>query len=177
MPRLHHAGLSFIEILVYVGLLAMTGVVLTRFATQVIERNSHVQLTAQVLDNARGAMAALTQEIRHSSGVYTPTSSFDTHPGQLSLASRHNLPADENETYVDFYLDDERLYVKREGEPAALFTSENVRVSNLTFVYLNQTSDAPAVQVNLTVVPSGASQEAQAQAAVTLSSTASLRSY
>lgn len=171
------SGVSLLEVLVYITLLAVLGVGLIRFATHVIQRNSETQLKAQVLDNARSAMAIMTKEIRHASGVYDPTSTFGSHPGQLSLATTFELPADENETYVDFYLDDERLYRKREGNTAELITAEKVRVTNLTFTYLQQTLASPAVQISLTVEPSDSTSQAAANSTVVLSSTASLRTY
>lgn len=177
MRRRSDHGFTLIEMLIYASLLAMIGVVLTTFASQVIQRNAHTQLKAQVLNNARGVMGTITQEIRHASGVYDPTSVFGSHPGQLSLSTTQNLPADETETYVDFYIDDDRLYRKRESEAAQLITGENVSVTNLTFSYINQTAQAPAIKVNLTITPKDASSVAAAQSVVTLTSTASLRSY
>jgi type II secretory pathway pseudopilin PulG len=168
-------GFTFIEILIYTGLLAVIMFTLTTFATRVIRQNAHTQLTSQVLDNARGAMEAITREIRQSTGVYAPTSTFDTFPGQLSLSTTQSLPADEEVTYVDFYIDDERLYRKREGTPAELVTSEQVRVTNLTFDLLNESSATPAIQITLTVEPAVSSDEAAAQSAVTFVTTAALR--
>ncbi|MGH7926327.1 MAG: PulJ/GspJ family protein [Candidatus Binatia bacterium] len=170
-------GLTLIEILVYTGLLATMIVVLTLFAVQVIRRNAHAQLAAQTLDNARGAMAVITQDIRHATGVYSPTSVFSSHPGQLSLVTTQELPAGEDETYVDFYVDDEQLYVKREEAAAEAITSNNVRVTSMTFLYLHQTSSAPAIRVSLTVEPRDTSAQASSEGSVTLTTTASLRSY
>jgi len=72
-------------------------------------------------------------------------------------------------------VDDDRLYVKREGQDEQLITSEKVKVNELTFSLLADASEKPAVQVRITVEyvdpirgPSNA---------VTLVSTATLRSY
>jgi type II secretory pathway component PulJ len=170
-------GFSLLEVLVYISLLTVVGLALVGFATRIIRSNSEAQLKAQVLDNARSAMALMTKEIRHANGVYDPTSTLLSHPGQLSLATTFDPPADEQETYVDFYLDDERLYRKREGSAAELITAEKVRVTNLTFTYLQQTLAVPAVQITLTVEPADAASGAADRSTVTLSSTASLRQY
>ena len=173
----YSSGLSLLEIVIYTALLALVAVVLTTFASRVIQRNAHARITDQALDNARGAMSTLVFEIRHAGGIYDPTSTFDVHPGQLSLATTENLPAGEDETYVDFYIDDDRLYRKREGQNAELITSEQVRVTNFVVTYLNQTSSAPAIRIQLAIAPATGSASVIAEGTVSLVSTASLRSY
>lgn len=168
-------GFTLIEMLVYIGLLSIVGTVLILFGAFIIRQSGHTQLTAVVVGNARGAMDDMTREIRRASGVYSPTSVFDTYPGQLSLATTELLPDDENETYVDFYIDDERLYRKREGGNAQLLTSEQVKVTNLVFTHLNESNNGSAVRVELTVEPAQAAPQTQDQTTVTLVATATLR--
>lgn len=175
-PR-SQSGFTFIEMLIYTGLLAVIGVSLTLFASRIIRQNAHAQLTTRTLDNTQSAMATITQEIRQSSGIYTPTSTLDTSPGQLSLISALNVPTDEIQTYVDFYIDDDRLYRKREESSAELLTSERVRITNLTFDLLNEGASSPAVRTTITAEPAGASGEAIAQSTVTLTTTTALRSF
>jgi len=107
------SGTSLIEVVVYIALLAIMGTAITFFAAQIIRHNAHARNTAQVIDSARSTLAFMTSEIRQSSRVYTPTSTLGAHPGQLSLATTKDLPSDENETYVDFYIDNNRLYQKK----------------------------------------------------------------
>lgn len=171
------AGLTLVEVLVYAALLAITTTVLIRFALQINQRTAVARTTSTVLSNAHGALTLLTREIQHANGVYDPTSVFDIHPGQLSLATYQNLPADEKETYVDFYIDDDRLYRKRESQPAELVTSENIRITNLTFTYLNQGSRTPAVQINLTAAPANTASPSASQSTITVTTSASFRAY
>lgn len=168
-------GFTFIEVLIYTILLAMIGAALTLFATRIIRQNAHAQITAQVLDNARGAMEEITREIRESNNVYTPTSVFDSSPGQLSLATAQNAPTGENESYVDFYVDDGRLYRKREDTAAELITSEQVQLTNMTFELLNEANARPAVRITLTVEPASGSTELIAQSSVTFTTTVAIR--
>lgn len=176
MPARLKQGFTLIEVVIYIGLVAIIGIVLTSFATRMIRSNSNAQFTTEALNNARGAAGAITREIRHARGVYYPTSVFDTHPGQLSLATRENLPAGEKETYVDFYVDDNRLYLKRENEAAQLLTSQNVQVTNLVFTQLNTGVSASAVRVEITVAPDTQVADVATQSSVTLTTTAALRS-
>jgi len=170
-------GLTLITVLVYVTLLALIAVLLTRIATSFIRANTEAQLTGEVIDSSQRSLALITQEIQEASGVYTPTSILGSHPGQLSLATTHNLPTDEAVTYVDFYVDDEHLYVKREGAAPALVTSERVKVENLTFTHLYPTSDHSAVRIAATFTADVPGADTQTRTSISLTSTVSLRNY
>lgn len=182
-------GFGLIEAVTYIALLAVIALAVSGFVFQLVRFNARAQATAQALDDARRAMAIITYETRHAVGVYNPTSSFGTHPGQLSLETTRQAPTGETSTYIDFYVDGERLAVKRESQPVQLITSEGVKVTSLVFTQLDGASPSPTVspsptpsesttapntvRVQLTVEARGAATEA----AVTLYSTASLRAY
>lgn len=170
-------GFTLIAALVYVALLALVAVVLARFASSIIRNQAQSQLAGEVIDNAQRALAIITQEIQQADSVYTPTSVLSAHPGQLSLATTNNLPADENITYLDFYVDDEHLYLKREGAIAALLTSARVKVSNLQFTHLNPTSAHQAIRIAATFSADVPGSDLQTQTAISLTSTVSLRKY
>lgn len=170
-------GLSIIEVLIYTILLSLVATSLLLFTMRIVQQTSSARVTSATLDNARGAMTVITSEIRQANAVYTPTSVLGSSPGQLSLATTRNAPVDEDETYVDFYIDDERLYRKREGIAAELITSEQVKVTHLTFSHRNTESLGSAVQVTLIVVPAQANAQILAAATVSLTTTATLRAY
>jgi type II secretory pathway pseudopilin PulG len=175
--RHHSTGFSLVEMVVYIALLAIIGTVLTLFASQLLNRNTQAQLNAGTLNNAQQIIEVLSHELREANGVYYPTSVFDVHPGQLSLATTKNLPADENLTYVDFYVDDDRLYRKRESQAAELVTSQNVKITKLVFTHVNGSSNQSAVRIELTVAPDTASAKASAQGSASISTSVSLRAY
>lgn len=171
------AGLTLVSALVYIGLLALIAAMLARIAAGLIKTNTQAQLAGEIVDNAQHALGVITAEIQQADSVYTSTSVLATHPGQLSLATTHNLPSDENITYLDFYLDDEHLYLKREGGGAELVTSERVKVSNLQFTHLNPTGEHTAVRVAATFTADVAATDVQTQTAVSLTNTVALRAY
>lgn len=170
-------GLTLVSALVYIALLALVAAMLARITAGLIRTNTQGQLSGEVIDNAQHALAIITQEIQQADSVYAPTSVLNTHPGQLSLATTHDLPTDENITYLDFYLDDEHLYLKREGADAELVTSERVKVSNLQFTHLNPTGEHSAVRVAATFTADVAAADIQTQTAISLASTVALRAY
>ena len=167
-------GFTLIEVLIYAALLVVIGIVVSAYFIQITNIAESSRRSRESLDNARRVMNIVTQEIRHAEAVYTPTSVFGTNPGQLSLETIRDLPADENTTYVDFYLDDSGVYVKRENQVEELISSEKVQITNFTFAHLTGGS-GNAVQVSLTVQYSDAFTGPLTP--VTLTQTASLRSY
>jgi type II secretory pathway pseudopilin PulG len=170
-------GLTLISLLVYIALFALIAAMLARLVSGLLHANTQTQLAGEVLDNAQSTMALMAQEIQQAQGVYTPTSIFDTNPGQLSLVTAQNLPADETVTYLDFYLDDEHLYLKREGAAATLVTSDRVKLDNLVFTHLNPASAYPAIRISATFSADTPGSDTQAQTAITLTKTVALRAY
>lgn len=176
----NHFGFTLIELLIYSALLVMIGVVAVAFFIQVVNVTETSRRSRESLDNARRVVDVIAQEVRHAASVYTPTSVLDVGSGQISLETTRDLPNDEESTYVDFYLDDERVYIKRESQTDQLITSEKVRITQLRFSLLaDPPAGDPAAKTAVQIVVTaqyfdpirGPSNE------VTLTSTATLRSY
>lgn len=170
-------GFTLITTLVYLALIIGLVVVLSRAAVHFISANTQAKLAGEVIDSAQHTLAVITSEIQQADSVYTPTSVLGSHPGQLSLATTQNLPSDENITYLDFYVDDEHIYIKREGSDPVLLTSQQVKVSNLTFTHLNPTSQHQAVRISATFTADVPDTKVQTQTSLPLTSTISLRNY
>ncbi|OGH69709.1 MAG: hypothetical protein A3C90_04005 [Candidatus Magasanikbacteria bacterium RIFCSPHIGHO2_02_FULL_51_14] len=170
-------GFTLIEMLAYVALMVVVIATVAAFVSWLVKINSYAQINATVLENAKSAMGMMAQEIQHARSVYAPTSVFGVHPGQLSLETTRNTPTGEDTTFVDVYVDSERLYVKRESAAEALLASERARVTNLVFTHLYPTSTIPAIRIELTMEYDTTSPELRARSRVSLSSTVSLRSY
>ena len=173
--EIRNSGFTLIELLIYAALFVIIGAAASSFFIQVSNLAETSRRSREALDNARTAMSVITQEIKHATTVYTPASTFGGSPGQLSLETTRDLPADEDTTYVDFYVDDEGIYIKRESQGAQLITSEKIDVTQLQFIYLDGSTGEPAVQISLTV--EYADQILGPKTPVSLESTASLRSY
>lgn len=141
---------SLIEYLVYLAVFSLLAITIASLTVQFINVAKKTIALREIQDSARGAMETITEEIRQAKGVYTPTSVFAATPGQLSLETKNNLPAQETSTYVDFYVDGGGIYIKRENQNPARLTSKNVTVQTLTFLLLNQaTTPALRIQVSL----------------------------
>ena len=173
--RLVEKGFTLIELLIYTVILVVISLVSVSFFIQVVNVTETSRRSREALDNAKGALDTITQEIRHADSIYTPTSVLDNPSGQLSLETSRDTPNDEESTYVDIYLDTQRLYLKRDGATDQLITSEKVKVTKLQFDLLSDSSAKPAVQVILTV--EYFDQAVGPSTSVTLTSTSTLRSF
>lgn len=147
-------GFTLIEMLLYTGLLSFVSVLVVAFIYWTIQTQIKARSQIEVINNFRQAMEVMAKEIKSSERVYMPTSAFDSVPAQLSLETTKDLPSGENITYVDFYLYQGRLFMKKEGMPPFPLTSEQVRVTDLTFSHFSSLTnpDAPfSVRINLEV--------------------------
>jgi len=143
-------GFSLIEVLFYITIFIILISVVTLFAATFIKSINKNHIKKEVAQGAYTVINSIIYEIENADNVYLPTSVFGAHPGQLSLKTTQKLSEGEQATYIDFYLDNNnRFYIKREGEGARLLTSENLRVTNLEFQYLANSSES--IRIILTV--------------------------
>lgn len=127
-------GITFIEVVIYVALFAILMAVAVLFFLNMSRSAFSVRAEHAAVQNGVLALQAIELETRHAEYVYTPTSVFDSDAGQLSLRTPRLPPADHQFAYVDFYLDNSVVYMKRDDgtNPVAL-TSGDVNVSALRF--------------------------------------------
>ncbi|OGH79089.1 MAG: hypothetical protein A2469_04625 [Candidatus Magasanikbacteria bacterium RIFOXYC2_FULL_40_16] len=171
------AGFSLVEMIMYVMIMAIVATMVAAFLPQLVRNNMYVQARSEVLGNIKSALETMSQEVRHASSVYTPTSVFDASPGQLSLETVRNAVAGEDYTFVDFFVDDGGLYVKKEGQVEQIIVSEKIQVESLTFTHLNSVDQHQAVRISITASFDTPSSEVQDQSRVTLTTTVSFRQY
>lgn len=121
-------GFTVIEMLVYAALFAVLSLLLVRSMLGIHSAYRKLQHERDVASAARSVATTLAREVRAAERIYTPTSLFDVPNGQISLKTSLEPSFGEADTYIDFYLDNGRLYLKREGAAAIPLTSEAVRV-------------------------------------------------
>jgi len=163
---------TLMEILVYIGVLGIIISTVISFLIWASHSNTKVKVMRETLDNARRAMEIMTSETKTAKSIYTPT----TTSNQLSLETTRYLPEGEKTTYLDFYLCDYHLCLKKESQNPISLTSDRVEVKNLVFTQVI-TGDIPSIQINLKVDYKNPTNRPEYQASVELTSTASLRSY
>ena len=114
----------------------------------------------------------MSYEIKAAKGVYSPT----TTSSQLSFETTQALPEGEEATFIDFFLCETKLCLKREGQMPLAITSDNVQVASLTFSQV-ATNELPSVKIDLSINYKNPANRPDYEAIVDLSSTISLRSY
>lgn len=169
-------GFTLVEVLVYIATLVIIVVAISSFLLWAIRANTKAQVMRETLDNARRAIEIMVYEIKEAEDIYTATSTLGSHPGQISLKTKKYLPAGESSTYMDFYICDNRLCLKKESQEPIFLTSEDVEVTNLVFDQII-TDQIPSIQIDLKVDYKNITGRPEYRASVNLKSAASLRQY
>lgn len=167
---------TLLEALIYIGVLAIIVVAISSFLIWSVHSNTKARVMRETLYSAGRALEVMTHEIKEAKSIYTPTSVFDSHPGQLSLETNHYLPTEETISYIDFYLCDNHLCLKKESQNPIALTSDRVEVANLVFSQII-TGTVPSLQIDLRVEYKNPTDRPEYQASVNLKSTVSLRNY
>ncbi len=170
-------GFTLIEMIIYVALVTTVISVIVGFAFWAIQVGSKVKINYEVTDNARRAMETMVFEIKKSKSIYTPTAIFDVSPGQISLEQIATTTPGEVMTFVDFFKCADSLCLKREGQDPVKITTAQVKIVNLSFSPLLNSTTTPSVQINLQVDSVSSSSRPEYFSSINLTTTAALRSY
>lgn len=149
-------GYTLVELLVYIALFGAISLIMMGVFAVVNRTNAKIVSYAAINTNAYSAMDRIIYEIANSGHVYTPTSNFVNFnynalkASQLSLATGQGAIAPEDLSYVDFYLENNAIFLKKEGANPIALTSPNVSVENLQFSYYKNGS-RESVKIDFTV--------------------------
>jgi len=165
-------GFTLIEVLIYIGVLGI--ILIAIFSLLIVSYRSNIKarVMRETLEDARRAMDIMVREIKEAKSVYIPT----TNSSQFSLETINYLPTDEDTTYIDFFLCDSHLCLKKESQDPVSITKDNVEVNNLVFTRI-VSGDSTSIQILLGMKYKNPSSRPEYQATVNLTSTSSLRSY
>lgn len=179
------SGFTLIEMVIYVALVGIVSVVLFNIIFFIIRVNNKITALSIASSNAHSAMERMTYEISNSKYVYLPTSNFaiygnDPSKGnQLSLVTEMDITTNEDVTFVDFYLENGTIFLKKESSdptisisPVALVSSD-VFVSKMEFSYCKNGS-RESVTIDMTVQ---AKNSAISDSTINLANTVALRSF
>lgn len=169
------SGFTLIEMVIYTALVGIISVVLFGIIFFVIRVNNKITALSIVSSNAHSAMERMTYEIANSKYIYLPTSNFDVFDeSQLSLVTEVNASTNDDITFVDFYVENKTIFLKKEGLalPVALVSSD-VLVSGLKFSYYkNGSRESVTIDMNVQ-----AKNSAISDSTIHLINTVTLRSF
>lgn len=168
-------GFSLLETIIYISLLMIIVSISIYFIVNIFSTFNKTFAQKEVLTNTQYAIDAMTEQIKFAKNIYVPTSAFDQDNGQLSIETTQNPPTGETTLFIDFYLDNGRIYEKKEGQTAIPLTSNQVKVNKLIFKYLNPSSAPEGVQLSVESQFNAASPSLIEKTIVTLVTSAIIR--
>lgn len=120
-------GYSLLELVVYMGILAMVVLAISSFAIFVNRVQIKTKVKRETMINAQLAYQTIEQVIRESQSVIEDESTLDINPSTITLQMYPDYPA----ATVIFGVDaDKRLYYQEDSDPIVQLTSENVDIDN-----------------------------------------------
>lgn len=151
-------GYTLVEMLLYVALLGVITVVIVGIFFTISRTNSRVISLIEINSNAYSAMDRMVYEISSANNIYLPTSNFTNYnyngakAKQFSLVTKQAVPANETDAYIDFYLENNAIFMKQDGVTPIALTSSNVKVESLNFYYYKN-GTRESVKIDFTVSP------------------------
>lgn len=173
------SGFTLIEMIVYVALVGIISVILFGVTFFVIRANNKIIALSKVSSNAQSVMERMTYEIANSKYIYLPTSNFinynhnSSKGDQLSLATEAGVSSNEDITFVDFYVENNTLFLKEDGLDPIALTSSSVLVSGMEFSYCKNGS-RESITIDMAIQ---AKSSAISDSTIHLVNTVALRSF
>lgn len=146
------AGMTIAEIVVYTALLSVSLLFIAAVLFQIQKTYQEARTEHQVISNGRSALETMTQTIASAQALYAPTSRFGANNGQITLITTIGALTEHSTAYADFWLDNGRIWTRREGSATTSLTSPEVRVNQLRFDQVAQGLNREAVKITLQMV-------------------------
>lgn len=168
-------GFTLVELIFYSAMVALLGAAATFFVFQMSDTLGKVRNKTLVLSEGRIAMDRMISEIKYSQTSYTPTSDFASNIGYASFVTTVGVPADEEYSFVDFYMSSGRLYLKREGQNSEALTSDRVAITRLKFTRMVPGTVSEGIMIELGLQENPRAGQPSRQVNVAFRSTAAMR--
>ena len=125
-------GFTIVEILVSIGVFSIVLLAIISFVFWMNFYNAKTKADREVAENAKRILDIITYEIRGSKSIYTPTTTVN----QLSLETTKYLPDGQTNTFIDFFLCESSICMKKEFQDPVKINSDSVDISNLSFLQI-----------------------------------------
>jgi len=149
--RSNSSGFTLIEMIVYVGVLAIILVGLVHMVLAVSSTFNEIRAARQLNHSAFLFVDRFVREVRDADSVTTGASTFDAHPGEVTVNT--------GGTSVRFYIDNGVLKLDRGGSYEGDLTVPGVSVDSIIFRHMDSTlSELVRLEVTLTSTSGKASR-------------------
>ncbi len=169
-------GISLIEIIVYAAVLAIIIGVVAGFCLWLTKSQIKSRAVQEVSDQANLLVGKVVRETRAAEKVYLSTSVFNSDAGQLSLLVKKYLPVGEESSYLDFFICQNALCLKKEGQDPMALSSASVDIKKFKIVMV-KTGARDSLEITFEVSYDNPGNRGEKTASVTVVSTVSLRNY
>ncbi|MDA1337362.1 MAG: hypothetical protein O3C23_01150 [bacterium] len=165
------AGFTIIEFMVYFAVLAVLGGSVSVLFLWTLQAHTKSQVLQETTSSAQLAMDGIMHEAREAQGLYLATTTL----AQVSLETSSATVAGETLGYIDFFLCDNALCIKREKQAPLALTPNTVEVTSLAFTAISTDTNFPSVRISMQVRHKNPNNRPELEAVVSITSTVSLR--
>ena len=144
-------GISILEVIIYIAILGGLSVLIVNFLLQITGVYQRARAEREVLSNARLLLETLNKGISQAREVYAPTRRFNTDLGQLSLSTTLGAQTGHTASYLDFWVDNGRLWTRQEGGANSALSATTVRVNKFRVERIAQGLGREAIKVTFEI--------------------------
>lgn len=148
---------TLMELIVYVAISATVLVGIITFSWNIMGTGVKVDISTELTQNARTCMEKFTQGVQAAMDLDTGGSTFDIHPGVLSLdydLAADDIVIDTYEKQIDVAGNPttiRKLRLTKGSESPVDITSDQMNVTNFVITNLTRDTDAQNVTMQLTL--------------------------
>ncbi len=155
-------GYTLIEILFYTALVGIVSVIIIEVVMIISKTNAKITVLTEASYNTSDIMERIAYEARNSKYIYCPASNFRNYNfnaakgDQLSLATTQTVLTGENIGYVDFYIENNAVFFKKDGSNPVALSSPDMIIESINFYYYKNSSgnrQRESVTIDLAVKP------------------------
>lgn len=139
-------GFSLIELIVYITIVSILAFVFVSFTIDLVGNSQRSRVKQDVQQNARHALDRMLQEIRSASAVNVGSSTFNSDPGVLSLAT--SAPATDPTV---FDVSGGVLRITQGGGSPQALTDANLQVSSFIVEDMSVNNRTSHIKITLTI--------------------------
>lgn len=136
-------GFTLIETVIYIAIISVFLVSVIQFSTNVIRTGEKARVMNEVQQNARFALERITREIRSADSVNIGASTFDSHPGVLSISK--------GGANTVFDLSGGVLRITEGAGSPVNLTTGSVNITNLVFENFSVINRTQNIRISITV--------------------------
>lgn len=141
-------GFSLIESLIYTAILSVMAAVVVNVLLITTKSYNNLRTSRNINNSIITSFERMTRDIKSANNIVIAESTFDTHPGRLTIES--------SATTTEFYLSGGTLRVKENTIDAGPLIQQESSIDNLVFRLLdNGTSKAVRIEITMSIVYKG----------------------